>query len=298
VPAAFPSQQLQRENIQSILAALQHPALLQCLAECSEATPYLLIMEFCPLGDLKGYLRSCRATDPMAIDPLILQRMACEISSGLLHLHKHNFIHSDLALRNCLLTPELTVKIGDYGLSHTKYKEDYFVTSDQLWVPLRWISPELIDVVHGNLLLVDQTKPSNIWSLGVLIWELFELGNQPYRHYSDQQVLTYALKEQRLRLSKPVLELPLSDRWYEVMQFCWLTPEQRPSAEEVHLLVTYLCARGASEAEDDFDRRWNSLRPNGGHMPSVLAPPLPSPSSFPLLQRSPPPPPLSWLTIS
>lgn len=81
------------------------------------------------------------------------------------------------------------MKIGDYGLSHCKYRvswghampagvglpnggvdsapvccqEDYFVTADQLWVPLRWIAPELVDEVHGNLLVVDQTKTSNVW---------------------------------------------------------------------------------------------------------------------------------------
>ncbi|XP_076608059.1 serine/threonine-protein kinase LMTK1 isoform X1 [Chaetodon auriga] len=241
---------------------LQHPALLQCLAQCSEVTPYLLVMEFCPLGDLKSYLRSCRVADSETPDPLILQRMACDIASGLLHLHKYNFIHSDLALRNCLLTSEMSVKIGDYGLSHSRYKDDYYVTQDQIWVPLRWIAPELIDEVHGNLLVVDQTKSSNIWSLGVTVWELFELGNQPYRHYSDRQVLTYAVKEQQLKLPKPQLQFPMVERWYEVMQFCWLQPELRPSGEEVHLLVTYLCAKGSSEAEEDFEQRWNALRPN------------------------------------
>ncbi|XP_039979790.1 serine/threonine-protein kinase LMTK1 isoform X2 [Xiphias gladius] len=241
---------------------LQHPALLQCLAQCSEVTPYLLVMEFCPLGDLKSYLRSCRVADSETPDPLILQRMACDIASGLLHLHKNNFIHSDLALRNCLLTLEMSVKIGDYGLSHSRYKDDYYVTQDQIWVPLRWISPELVDEVHGNLLVVDQTKSSNIWSLGVTVWELFELGNQPYRHYSDRQVLTYAVKEQQLKLPKPHLQFPLAERWYEVMQFCWLQPELRPSSEEVHFLVTYLCAKGSSEAEEDFEQRWNALRPN------------------------------------
>ncbi|XP_067343841.1 serine/threonine-protein kinase LMTK1 isoform X2 [Channa argus] len=271
--------------------ALQHPALLQCLAQCTEVTPYLLVMEFCPLGDVKGYLRSCRTAETMTPEPLILQQMARDIASGLLHLHKHNFTHSDLALRNCLLTADVSVKIGDYGLSHTKYKDDYYVTSDQMYVPLRWIAPELVDEVHGNLLVADQTQQSNIWSLGVTIWELFELGNQPYRHYSDRQVLTYAVKEQQLRLAKPLLKVPLAERWYEVMQFCWLQPDQRPNAEEVHLLLSYLCAKGASEAEEDFERRWNSMRPNIGHNShhgvSAMSRDHPSStsSSFPLLEQ-------------
>lgn len=269
---------------------LQHSALLQCLAQCTEVTPYLLVMEFCPLGDVKGYLRSCRTAETMTPEPLILQRMACDIASGLLHLHKHNFTHSDLALRNCLLTADISVKIGDYGLSHTKYKDDYYVTSDQIFVPLRWIAPELVDEVHGNLLVADQTQQSNIWSLGVTIWELFELGNQPYRHYSDRQVLTYAVREQQLRLPKPLLKVPLAERWYEVMQFCWLQPDQRPNSEEVHLLLSYLCAKGASEAEEDFDRRWNSMCPNTMHNSHRGASVMsrdhpPSTSSFPLLEQ-------------
>lgn len=79
---------------------------------------------------------------------------------------------------------------------------------------------------------------------------------------------------------------------YEVMQFCWLQPDQRPNAEEVHLLLSYLCAKGASEAEEDFERRWNSMRPNTGHNSlrgaSVMSrdhPSLTSSSSFPLLEQ-------------
>lgn len=175
------------------------------------------------------------------------------------------------------------MKIGDYGLSHSKYRDDYLVTSDQLWVPLRWIAPELIDEVHGNLLVVDQTKASNIWSLGVALWELFELGRQPYDTYSDRQVLCYVIKEQQLKLPKPQLKQLLSDRWYEVMQFCWLQPEQRPSAEEVHLLLSYLSVKGAGELEEEFEKRWNAMKPNGGadsgsHHDAEL-------SSYPLLEH-------------
>lgn len=75
------------------------------------------------------------------------------------------------------------------------------------------------------------------------------------------------------------------------MQFCWLQPDQRPNAEEVHLLLSYLCAKGASEAEEDFERRWNSLCPNTGfnsHCDASAmsqAHPPSNPSSFPLLEQ-------------
>ncbi|XP_075702273.1 serine/threonine-protein kinase LMTK1 isoform X3 [Rhinoderma darwinii] len=282
VSASVQEQMLFLEETQPF-RVLQHPNLLQCLAQWAEITPYLLVMEFCPLGDLKGYLQSCATAESTSPDPLTLQRMGCEVCCGLLHLHKNNYTHSDLALRNCLLSADLTVKIGDYGLSHSKYRDDYLVTSDQLWVPLRWIAPELIDEVHGNLLVVDQTKASNIWSLGVTLWELFELGRQPYDTYSDRQVLGYVIKEQQLKLPKHQLKQLLSDRWYEVMQFCWLQPEQRPSAEEVHLLLSYLSVKGAGELEEEFEKRWNAMKPNGGadsgvHHDNEL-------SSYPLLEH-------------
>lgn len=50
-------------------------------------------------------------------------------------------------------------------------------------------------------------------SLGVTVWELLELGTQPYRHYSDRQVLAYAVREQQLRLPRPLLNVPLAERW-------------------------------------------------------------------------------------
>ncbi|XP_041435136.1 serine/threonine-protein kinase LMTK1 isoform X2 [Xenopus laevis] len=282
VSASVQEQMLFLEEIQPY-RVLQHANVLQCLAQCAEITPYLLVMEFCPLGDLKGYLQSCAASESTAPDPLTLQRMGCEVCCGLLHLHKHNYTHSDLALRNCLLAADLSVKIGDYGLAHSKYRDDYLVTSDQLWVPLRWIAPELIDEVHGNLLVVDQTKASNIWSLGVTLWELFEFGKQPYPEYSDRQVLCYVIKEQQLKLPRPQLKHLHSDRWFEVMQFCWLQPEQRPTAEEVHLLLSYLTVKGASELEEEFEKRWNSMKPTGGsgscsHHEAEL-------SSYPLLEH-------------
>ncbi|KPP78442.1 hypothetical protein Z043_102060, partial [Scleropages formosus] len=227
--------------------SLQHPNILQCLGQCSETIPFLLVMEFCQLGDLK----------------------------------------SDLALRNCLLTSDLTVRIGDYGLSHNHYKEDYYLTPDKLWIPLRWIAPELLEEYHGGLIVTDQTKTSNVWSLGVVIWELFEFGSQPHRHLSDEEVLTFVIRERQITLAQPRLKLTHADYWYEVMQSCWLPPSQRPSVADIFLLLSSLLAaergmsrrsvggededeeedeeaRGRSrrgESEESFERRWDSLRP-------------------------------------
>ncbi|XP_017537298.2 uncharacterized protein si:dkey-40m6.8 [Pygocentrus nattereri] len=271
--------------------SLQHPNILQCLGQCSESFPYLLVMEFCQLGDLKRYLRAQRKSDGMTPDLLnrdllTLQRMAYEITSGLLHLHENNYIHSDLALRNCLLTSDLTVRIGDYGLSHNHYKEDYYLTPDKLWIPLRWIAPELLEF-RGGLMVTDQTKTSNVWSLGVVIWELFEFGAQPHRHLSDEEVLTFVIKERQITLAQPRLKLSHADYWYEVMQSCWLPPSQRPNVNEVFILLSSLLAaeqgrtvtededeeefeeqhgRGRrGESEESFERRWDSLRPNAFH---------------------------------
>ncbi|XP_016372254.1 uncharacterized protein LOC107711732 isoform X2 [Sinocyclocheilus rhinocerous] len=270
--------------------SLQHPNILQCLGQCSESVPFLLVMEFCQLGDLKRYLRAQRKSDGMTPDLLnrdllTLQRMAYEITSGLLHLHENNYIHSDLALRNCLLTSDLTVRIGDYGLSHNQYKEDYYLTPDKLWIPLRWIAPELLEEFRGNLIVTDQTKTSNVWSLGVVIWELFEFGAQPHRHLSDEEVLTFVIRERQITLAQPRLKLTHADYWYEVMQSCWLPPSQRPTVNKVFLLLSSLLAaeqgsRKSARRDDDeedyeedsgegrrgesdesFERRWDALRP-------------------------------------
>uniref|UniRef100_A0A096MD23 non-specific serine/threonine protein kinase n=1 Tax=Poecilia formosa TaxID=48698 RepID=A0A096MD23_POEFO len=252
--------------------SLKHPNILQCLGQCSESIPFLLVMEFCQLGDLKRYLRAQRKSDGMTPDLptrdlLTLQRMAFEITAGLLQLHENNYIHSDLALRNCLLTSDLTVRIGDYGLSHNHYKkEDYYLTPDKLWIPLRWIAPELLEEYRGSLIVTDQTKTSNVWSLGVVIWELFEFGAQPHRHLSDEEVLTFVIRERQITLAQPRLKLSHADYWYEIMQSCWLPPSQRPSVAEIFLLLSSLLAaeRGLSKrsmSDESFERRWDLLRP-------------------------------------
>ncbi|XP_070704111.1 serine/threonine-protein kinase LMTK2 [Pempheris klunzingeri] len=258
---------------------LQHPNILQCLGQCVEAIPFLLVFEYCEMGDLRGYLSQQDWMFRNA-ELLQLQRMACEIAAGVTHLHKHNFLHSDLALRNCYLTADLTVKVGDYGIGPYRYKEDYIITEDDVFAPLRWLAPELVGERHGGVITMEQTKPSNVWALGVTLWELFENAGQPYPHLSDREVLNHVIKEQQVKLFKPQLELPYSDRWHEVLQFCWLSPDKRATAEEVHRLLTYLRMQGQKDIEEDFEQRWDALKPNPSTRQTTV-----SHSSFPILEQ-------------
>ncbi|KAI7803844.1 putative serine/threonine-protein kinase LMTK2 [Triplophysa rosa] len=258
---------------------LQHPNILQCLGQCVEAIPFLLVFENCELGDLKSYVSQHDWLYRNG-ELLQLQKMACEIAAGVTHMHKHNFLHSDLALRNCYLTTDITVKVGDYGIGPTSFKEDYITTEDDQCVALRWLAPELIGELHGGLITSEQTKPSNVWALGVTLWELFDSAKQPYPHLSDREVLHHVLKDQQIRLLKPQLDLPYSERWYEVLQFCWLPVDKRATAEEVHRLLTYLRMQGQKDVEDDFEQRWSSLKPNPTTRQATI-----SHSSFPILEQ-------------
>uniref|UniRef100_W5LNB7 non-specific serine/threonine protein kinase n=1 Tax=Astyanax mexicanus TaxID=7994 RepID=W5LNB7_ASTMX len=258
---------------------LQHPNILQCLGQCVEAIPFLLVFEYCELGDLRSYVAQHDWLYRNG-ELLQLQKIACEIAAGVTHLHKHNFLHSDLALRNCYLTTDLTVKIGDYSIGPSRFKEDYITTEEDQCVALRWLAPELVGELHGGVITSEQTKPSNVWALGVTLWELFERGNQPYTHLSDREVLHHVIRDQQIKLLKPQLDLPYSERWYEVLQFCWLPADKRATAEEVHRLLTYLRMQGQKEVEDDFEQRWSSLKPNPTTRQATV-----SHSSFPILEQ-------------
>lgn len=107
------------------------------------------------------------------------------------YLASHCYIHKDLAARNILVGEQLHVKISDLGLSREIYSSDYYCLQPKTLLPIRWMPPEAI--AYGKF-----TTDSDIWSFGVVLWEIFSYGLQPYYGFSNQEVMEMVRKRQLL----------------------------------------------------------------------------------------------------
>lgn len=139
------------------------------------------------------------------------------------YLSGHQVTHKDLATRNILVCDKLTVKIQDLGLSRDVYSADYYNLFGSNSFPIRWMSPEAI--MYGKF-----STDSDIWSYGVVLWEIFSYGLQPYCGYGNQDVI-------EMVQSRQVLSCPDDcPAWtYTIMLECWSEfPTRRPRFKDVH----------------------------------------------------------------
>lgn len=168
-------------NEASVMKQFDTHHVVRLLGVVSRGQPTLVIMELMSNGDLKGYLRSHRpeyenGTDPPPQPPTLrrILQMAIEIADGMAYLAAKKFVHRDLAARNCMVADDLTVKIGDFGMTRDIYETDYYRKGTKGLLPVRWMSPEsLKDGVF--------TSSSDVFSYGVVLWEMATLASQPYQ---------------------------------------------------------------------------------------------------------------------
>ncbi|NXR11956.1 INSR protein, partial [Semnornis frantzii] len=239
-------------NEASVMKGFSCHHVVRLLGVVSKGQPTLVVMELMAHGDLKSYLRSLRPdaevatgqgnsrgtqrlglgfdtslslqNNPGRPPPMLREmiQMAAEIADGMAYLNAKKFVHRDLAARNCMVAEDFTVKIGDFGMTRDIYETDYYRKGGKGLLPVRWMAPEsLKDGVF--------TACSDVWSFGVVLWEISSLAEQPYQGLSNEQVLKFVM-------DGGYLDQPdnCPERLHSLMQMCWqYNPKMRPTFIEI-----------------------------------------------------------------
>ena len=235
------SMQVKREFFReaTLMHTFDHPNIVKLLGVCIDQEPLCMVFEFMELGDLNNFLRQ-NAPEKWGSHPSLtrsghfqpkqagltiqqLVNICINIAAGLEYLAQNHFVHRDMATRNCLVSRNLLVKISDFGLSQDIYSTDYFRLGDSELLPIRWMPPE-------SIMYAKFTVQSDIWSFGVVLWEVFSFGVQPYYSLSNEEVV------QHVRDGN-VMTRPegCPQEIYDLMLDCWaMSTEDRPTAGEIH----------------------------------------------------------------
>ncbi|XP_025269271.1 proto-oncogene tyrosine-protein kinase ROS-like [Camponotus floridanus] len=202
----------------------RHKHILRLLAVCLDGDSPLLVLELMETDDLLKYLRDCRnleASDSSALHLQDLLAMCEDVSRGCCYLEELRFVHRDLACRNCLISSRnrenRVVKIGNFGLARDIYKDDYYRVKGEDLLPVRWMAPK-------SLMFRTFTSRSDVWSFGVLMWEITSLGEKPYVTKTHEEVINYVRAGGKLPMT-----LNCPSPLYQLMQHCWSAADARPN---------------------------------------------------------------------
>uniref|UniRef100_A0A669DLC0 receptor protein-tyrosine kinase n=2 Tax=Oreochromis TaxID=8139 RepID=A0A669DLC0_ORENI len=165
---------------------------------------------------------------PLDIDDLL--RFSFQVAQGLDFLASKNCIHRDVAARNVLLTSRREAKICDFGLARDIMNDSNYVVKGNARLPVKWMAPESIfDCVY--------TVQSDVWSYGILLWEIFSLGKSPYPSMAVDTRF-YKMVKRGYQMSQPDFAPP---EIYGIMKMCWhLEPTERPTFSKICHMIQRL----------------------------------------------------------
>ncbi|XP_068563775.1 tyrosine-protein kinase receptor Tie-1 isoform X3 [Cebidichthys violaceus] len=208
----------------------QHPNIINLIGACENRGYLYIAIEYAPYGNLLDFLRKSRVleTDPAfakehgtasTLTSQQLLQFAVDVATGMHYLSDKQFIHRDLAARNVLVGDSLVAKIADFGLSRG---EEVYVKKTMGRLPVRWMAIESLNYSV-------YTTKSDVWSFGVLLWEIVSLGGTPYCGMTCAEL--YEKLPQGFRMEKPK---NCDDEVYELMKQCWRDrPYERPPFSQV-----------------------------------------------------------------
>ncbi|KAK1787325.1 hypothetical protein P4O66_002826 [Electrophorus voltai] len=219
-----------------LLTNLQHEHIVTFYGVCVESDPLIMVFEYMKHGDLNKFLRAHGPDAVLMTDgqqSLLVEltqsqmlHIAQQIAAGMVYLASQHFVHRDLATRNCLVGENLLVKIGDFGMSRDVYSTDYYRVGGHTMLPIRWMPPE--SIMYRRF-----TTESDVWSLGVVLWEIFTYGKQPWYQLSNNEVIECITQGR-------VLQRPRTcpKEVYDLMLGCWQRePYMRLNIKEIHNLL-------------------------------------------------------------
>ncbi|XP_013188669.2 tyrosine-protein kinase Drl [Amyelois transitella] len=206
------------------LCGLAHANVLAPMAACAEEARRPLLVYCCAShsSNLKRFLTSCRLGHQASPATRELVDLGAQAACGLAYLHVQRLVHADVAARNCIVDEKLRLKVTDNGLSRDLFPDDYHCLGDNENRPVKWMAPE-------TLLQNQYTTASDVWSLGVTLWELATLGASPLAELDAADV--GAFLNGGYRPSQPH---NCPDELYGLMSWCWTSPASaRPTAPQL-----------------------------------------------------------------
>lgn len=236
----------------SIMGQFDHPNVIFLQGVVTKSNPIMIITEYMENGSLDTFLRA----NDGKFQVIQLVGMMRGIAAGMQYLAEMNYVHRDLAARNVLVNANLVCKIADFGLSREieSATEGAYTTRGGK-IPVRWTAPEAIAFRKF-------TSASDVWSFGIVCWEVMSYGERPYWNWSNQEVIKSI--ERGFRLPAP---MDCAEALHQLMLDCWQKDRShRPQFSNIVKTLDKLLRCPESLRKIAQNRHQNPLDPNAPDM--------------------------------